>query len=585
MSQTSGTLVTRNYTSFRGVDFSNRKDEVNLYRSPDALNVWKNYKNSSGKGIETRPDIELLKEYSNTIFGLFFYVYNNENHKIVHSGTNLYDEDTIIYSSMAEHKSQFFVFNSILYIKDGRNYLVYDGNQLKDVTEEAYIPTTTISRAPSGGGTTYEDINYLTPYRINAFCSDGETLSYQLDAKNIDTENVTIWIMNEEGQKEVYTEEYEVDYTNGIVTFETAPNEPYTTGQDNVFIRFKKTVSGYADVIKNCTLLEVFDNRVFFSGNPNYPNMVYYSSLENPTYCSDLDKIAEGQDDSIVKQLVSGNNALWVFKEPSQSNTTIFYHNPTIDSEYGKIYPSSHSSISTGCVSTGINYGDTICFYSREGLEAISSDVTTEQVLAHKSSLVDAKLLNEENYNNVILEEWEGYLLTIIGNKIYLADNRQYSQINDHYEFEWYYFEFDQTITSTRVKDGVLYLCTEETKTVSGVETTYYRIYTLTDFTENREVESYWTTIADEFNYPGFQKITNKKGCEVDMEGKEITIYSKTDNNSFEFIQKYINTKGYVVPRIKKKKWKSIQIKFYSKKPFTIYSMTLESYIGSYLKR
>ena len=91
---TSGKLITRNYTGFRGVDFSNRKDEINIYRSPDALNVWKNYKNSNGKCIETRPDIELLSEYSNTIFGLFFYEVNNEDRTIVHSGTKLYDGET-----------------------------------------------------------------------------------------------------------------------------------------------------------------------------------------------------------------------------------------------------------------------------------------------------------------------------------------------------------------------------------------------------------------------------------------------------------------------------------------------------------
>ena len=42
--QISGSLVSRNYSAFRGVDFSNRKDEVSLNRSPESLNMWKNYK-------------------------------------------------------------------------------------------------------------------------------------------------------------------------------------------------------------------------------------------------------------------------------------------------------------------------------------------------------------------------------------------------------------------------------------------------------------------------------------------------------------------------------------------------------------
>ena len=574
---TSGKLITRNYTGFRGVDFSNRKDEINIYRSPDALNVWKNYKNSNGKCIETRPDIELLSEYSNTIFGLFFYEVNNEDRTIVHSGTKLYDGETEIYSNMAEHKSLYFTYNGILYIKDGTNYLKYNGTSVSNVT--GHIPTTTISRSPSGGGTKYEDVNLLNPYRKNSFCADGTSTVYQLDVENFDNEIPTVWVNDTE-----LTSGYSYDYTKGKITFTTAPTAPLTTGQDNVIIQFKKTVEGYANEIKKCTLLEVFDNRVFFSGNPDYPNYIWHSSLDDPEYCSDLDYYQEGNDDSSVKAIVNGNNALWVMKEPSQSNTTIYYHVPTIDSDYGKIYPSSHSSISTGCKTTGINFNDTICFYSENGLEAITSDITTEQTLTHKSSLVDAKLLNE-NYENMFLEEWEGYLLTIIDNKVYLADSRQYSEVNNHYEYEWYYFEFNQKIISTRVKNGVLYLCTEETKKIEGVETTLHRIYSLTGVDNTRNVESYWTTLADEFGYPEYQKITNKKGCVVDMEGKEITLYVKTDNNPFDLIKKFTNVKGYIVPRIKKKKWKSIQLKFYSKKPFQLYSSTLESYIGSYIKR
>lgn len=578
MTQTSGSLITRNYNQFRGVDFSNRKDEVNIYRSPDALNMWKNYRNSNGKCIETRPDVALLKEYSNPIFGLFFY----DSGMLVHSGTNLYDGDTLLYSSMAEHKSNYFVFNNLIYIMDGTNYLQFDGTSVTAVT--GYVPTTSISRSPLGGGVIYEDVNFLSDYRVNSFCADGENTEYHLDSQNLDNEAVHVWILNEEGQKEEVTEGFSTNYTDGIVTFETAPEVPLTDGEDNVFIRYKKTVSGYANTIKNCTLVELFDNRVFVSGNDNYPNKVWHCSLNDPTYFSDLDYYEEGEVDSKVKSMVAGNNALWVLKSPSKSNTSIFYHNPTIDSTYGKIYPSVHSSISTGCKTIGLNFNDTICFYSENGLEAITSDVTTEQVISHKSSLVDSRLLNETHYDNMILEEWEGYLLTIIDNKIYLADSRQFAQINDHYEYEWYYFELDQKITSTRVKNGVLYLATEETKKVNGVNTTYYRIYTLTN-TGDREVEAYWTTIEDEFNYPQYQKITNKKGCVVDISGEKVSIYAKTDNKEFDFIKTFSIKKGYVVPRIKKKKWKSIQLMFYSTLPFSLYSSTLESYIGSYIKR
>ena len=572
--QISGSLITRNYNGFRGVDFSNRKDEISLNRSPNALNMWKNYKSNNGKCIETRPDIELLDEYSDTIFGLFFYAFNGKTHMIVHAGDKLYQDSAVIYSNMAKNKSNFFVFNNILYIKDGEKYLRYDGTEVKEV--EGYIPTTSISRSPTGGGKIYEDVNLLNPIRKNSFCSDGASTEYVLDVESIDSDyKVRAWIDDKE------TTDFKVNYSTNKITFNNAPKEPDTPGADNVVIQFKKEVKGYRDRIDKCTLVEVFDNRVFFSGNKDYPNFLWHCSLDNPEYCSDLDYYTEGTNDSSIKAIVSGNNALWVMKEPSQTNTTIFYHNPTVDADYGKIYPSTHSSISTGCMTTGINFNDAICFFSDRGLEAISGDVTTEQVIGHKSSLVDNKLLNESKYKDMILEEWEGYLLVIVGNKVYLADSRAVVNINENTEYEWFYWEFDKNITSTYVKDGVLYLCTEE-ETRQGIK---HVIYTLTNDKNTRSVSSYWCTLADEFKYPQYQKTTNKKGCVVDMEGEEVTISAKIDNKDITKINTYKNVKGYVVPRIKKKKWKSIQLMFSSDKPFSLYSSTLEAYVGSYCKR
>ena len=588
--QVSGTLITRNYSGFRGVDFSNRKDEINLSRSPDALNMWKNYKSNNGKCIETRPDVELLEEYSDTIFGLFFYDVKGTIHKIVHSGDKLYDNgkqlnlvsntgnmSSMADTFMAKNKSNMFVMNNILYILDGSQYMRYDGTELNVV--DGYIPTTTISRSPNGGGTLYEDINLLNDVRRNSFCSDGASKEYRLDVENFDsTYPVRVWVDDKE-----LTAGFTAVPESGIIKFNTAPKEPNTPGADNVVIQFRKINEGYRDRINNCRLVEVFDNRVFFSGNPDYPNFLWHSSLDNPEYCSDLDYYTEGTNDSKIKSITSGNNAIWVMKEPSQSNTTIFYHTPTVDADYGKIYPSVHSSISTGCATTGVNFNDTICFFSERGLEAISGDVTTEQVIRHVSSLVDNRLLNESKFKEMMLEEWEGYLLVIVGNKMYLADSRAMVNINGSNEFEWFYWEFKNDITSTLVKDGVLYLCCDDVEKENGVEVIKHRIYTLTK--KDTEIEAYWSTLADEFKYPHYQKTTNKKGCVVDMEGESITISTKIDHKEVTKINDYKNTKGYIVPRIKKKKWKSIQLIFSSKRPFSLYSATLEAYVGSYVKR
>lgn len=552
-------LVTRVYSGFRGVDF--RGDEINLARSPDSLNVWKDYKEVDS--IRTRPGMELNTEFEDTVYGVFFF----NGFMLVHSGTKLYkvagDVKTVVCSDLNAAPSDSFIYNNLWYFKDGKNYLQYDGTAIKKVV--GYVPTTSIARKPAGGGTVYEDVNLLTGKRINTFLADGTSVDYYLDAKNIDTDFKPVVKVNDS-----VVSNYKVNYPMGLITFTKPPAAPKTDGQDNVSIEFKKNVKGYSDRILNCTLLQVFDNRVFFSGNKDFPNTIWHCSLDNPAYCSDLDYYHEGLDNAAVRGLVAGNNALWVFREPSQSNTTVFYHTPTVDADYGKIYPSQHSSVTTGCVGRAVNFNDDIVFFSERGMEGISGDVTTEQVVAHRSSLVDRRMVTEKDYKNMILAEWEGYLLVFIGSKVYLADSRTAFTNQDHREYEWYAWELEEKITCARNHNGVLYLGTNK------------GVYTLTD--NESAVESYWVTPKDKFKHQNMQKTTNKRGCVVEASG-DVAVYAKLEDTDFEIIGEYKNITDYFVCRIKRKKFKDLQLKFHSKTRFSLETATIECFIGGYIKR
>lgn len=555
-------MVKRVYNNFRGVDF--RGEEINLLRSPDALNVWKNYKHT--ESIETRPGMMLSLPFTDTVYGVFFY----KAQILVHSGNKLYrvsgDSREMLYEGLNEAKSNSFVYDDVFYLKDGLHYLKYDGDTIGDVV--GYIPTTTIARKPMGGGTTYEDVNMLSPYRKNSFLADGVSFSFFLDVINIDTDYVPVVTVNDEvADAGTYT----VDYAEGSITFKnTPPDAPLTDGQDNVVIQFKKAVPKYTECIQKCTLLQVFDNRVFFSGNAEFPNMVWNSSLNDPSYVSDLDYYKEGMDDAPVRGLVAGNNALWVFREPSDANTTVFYHTPSLDDEYGKVYPSTHSSITTGCVGAAVNFNDDIVFFSERGMEGISGDVTTEQAVAHRSSLVDRKMTAEAGYKDMVLAEWNGYLLVFIGKTVYLADSRAVFQNESHMEYEWFYWQIEHDVTCATVKDGILYLGTN-----SGV-------YTITD--TDSFVESYWVTPLDKFKNPNKLKTTNKRGCVGEATG-DIALYAKMEDTDFELIGTYNDIEDYFVCRIKRKKFKDLQLKFYSQTRFSLEMVSLEVFIGGYIKR
>lgn len=557
-------IINRVYSNFRGVDF--RGNEINLLRSPDSLNVWKDYRET--ESIRTRPETELNTSFTDTVYGVFFY----KGEMLVHSGTKLYkgveSVENKLYEDLNESVSNSFIYDDIWYFKDGKHYLKYDGTNITNVHDNAYIPTTTIARKPMGGGTKYEDVNMLSEYRKNSFLADGASFSFVLDVMNIDEDYVPVVTVDDEVEP---PENYTVDYAEGIITFKNnAPDKPLTDGQDNIVIQFKKAVPRYRESILKCNMLQVFDNRVFFSGNPEHPNMIWNSSLNDPSYVSDLDYYKEGMDGAAVKGLVAGNNALWVFREPSDANTTVFYHTPTLDEEYGKVYPSSHSSITTGCIGKAINFNDDIVFFSDRGMEGISGDITTEQVVAHRSSLVDRKMISELLYKDMVLAEWEGYLLVFIGNKVYLADSRAMFQNENHYEYEFFYWELKHDVICATVKDGVLYIGTK-----NGV-------YTLTD--KEADVESYWVTPLDKFKYPHRLKTTNKRGCVAEATG-DIDVYAKLEDADFELIGKYENVTDYFVSRIKRKKFKDLQLKFHSNTRFSLETVTLECFIGGYIKR
>ena len=555
-------IVSRIYGNFRGVDF--RGEEINLVRSPDCLNVWKDYKET--ESIRTRPGMALQTAFTDTVYGIYFY----KGMELIHSGTKLYKvingNVSVIFSNANAVSSNGFVYENEWYFKDGINYLKYDGETIAEVV--GYIPTTSIARKPVGGGTVYEDVNMLSPYRKNAFLSDGGSFDYYLDVRNIDSDFVPEVTVD---GTVVDHAEYTVDYLEGKITFiNYAPDAPLTDGQDNIIIKFKKTVSGYKENILHCNLLQVFDNRVFFSGNKDYPNVVWHCSLNDPSYVSDLDYYREGLDSAQVRGLVAGNNALWVFREPSSANTTVFYHTPTLDDTYGKIYPSTHSSVTTGCIGKAINFNDDIVFFSERGMEGISGDVTTEQVVAHRSSLVDRKMTAEPSYKDMILEEWEGYLFVFIGSKVYLADSRTAFTNENHIEYDWFYWDLGKEITCTCVQDGVLYLGTND------------GVYTLSDM--NANVESYWVTPKDKFKHPHKLKTSNKRGCVAEATG-DISVYAKLEDTDFELIGSYENVTDYFVSRIKRKKFKDIQLKFHSNTRFSLETVTLECFIGGYIKR
>lgn len=597
------TPIKRLYSNLAGVDFTNDPSKVQLNRSPNCTNMWKNYSSTQGECVETRPGLIFLENFKDNFNGMYIYGVESER-AIVHAGQKLYEwygfpslGYKVLYEKMNNKKSSMTVFEDKLYINDGKNYLVYDGENVNDVSELAFVPTTTIARNPIGGGELYQDVNVLTGKRKNTFVADGNSKEYYLDTILLDSDGeVKVWI------NDIETTDFTVNKALGKVTFNNAPTAPDTAGQANVVIEFSKSGTDYITRISECTLNLAFDNRIFFTGNPKFRNAIFHCELRNPAYISDLSYYQDGTSDSMIKSMTVGNNILWVFKESSQQNDTIFYHVPSIDSESGKIYPSKQGNISTGCVAKCINFNDDIVFVSKQGIEGIGTNINEEQILSHRSSLIDAKFVNENNFDELELCEWAGYLLCLVDGNIYLADSRQKFQGINGYEYEWYYWKFGQDIgkiTILKEYKGNLYAGTEKGN-----------VFKFDGTNDNgNTIYSCWTMPNDVFGNENHLKTTNKRGgvakiktipngqikVSVGTDKKDemlVTTYSATgfDFSNIDFSNFAFTTKNnsYVVYKIKQKKFTELVLKFYSDeldKPFGLYDAMIEAYQGSYIKR
>jgi hypothetical protein len=133
-----------------------------------------------------------------------------------------------------------------------------------------------------------------------------------------------------------------------------------------------------------------------------------------------------------------------VLKGDTQQDGSVYFHTPNQTGEdlTPVVYPSTQGLNGIGCLGACINYLDDPVFISSLGVEGVAQlSVRLERCVEHRSSLIDAKLVNLD-LNNAVLEEWNGYLVVLVDGKIFLADARQKcaSDIGTT-QYEWYYLE------------------------------------------------------------------------------------------------------------------------------------------------
>lgn len=200
------------------------------------------------------------------------------------------------------------------------------------------------------------------------------------------------------------------------------------------------------EAILGCTVSEIFDGRVFLSGNPKLPNTVFFSQRQDTEvgstlYFPSLSYFNDGIGGYPVTSLLSANGMLAVFKSGDDGSGSIFYHSPsqTDDNLMPKLYPVAYVHSGIGGIGASYNFMDDPVFISKAGLSALEkATISYDRSIACRSHNVNYDLLKEDP-KRIILTEWCGYLAVCAGENIYLADSRtSFRHKTGNLEYEWY---------------------------------------------------------------------------------------------------------------------------------------------------
>ena len=428
-------IFTTGYVRFRGVDMSTDPALIDRSRAAEAVNLI----SDSGGFPEKRVGFKTVKTLPGRINGLFRTVIGDIEHLIAHSGGSFYrfaedeGEPELLYSGAADEKSFALNFGGKLWILTGSEFLCFDGEEMRAVSEIAYAPTTVISASPSGGGEAFEAVNLLTPKRKNSFLGDGESVDYYLDAQNIDSvEGVYV-----DG---VEVSDYTADLEAGKVTFATPPGESAVTGEDNVLIAFSKTVEGYAEAINKCRFAAMYGfggdegERMFFAGNPDHKNVDWHCGIHapdyavDPTYVPDTSFAWVGSDENPINAYLRFGQYLAIIKGENAQDASVFLRACGLDASGKAVFPIEQGCVGVGCLSpfSAANLLGEPLFLSKNGVYGlVSADVDNFCALQNRSFYADAGLRAEPDLEDAVAAVWDGrYILAVNGN-CYVLDGRQ----------------------------------------------------------------------------------------------------------------------------------------------------------------
>lgn len=426
--------VTATYENLKGVDFSCDATLVDRSRSPYCVNMMPDESKSPVK----RPGWKTHYRLDGVVHNIWFCTLKGKKYMLCHCGDKIYslgDETKVLKENVTDGKgSGFYAIKGDeggFYILTSGEYLLFDGEKITAVADDAYVPLVAMAKSPSGDGESYEDINLISSKRKEGFIGTDSDFVYQLGCDEIQLVD-KVEIKQEDGSMKQLVEntDYTADLVLGKITF-VQEHPAALVGEDNIFVTYTKETEGYKEKIEKCTFSTQFglggENRVFLSGNPDCRERDFWSEVYNPAYFPDLNYSIVGNGQTAVMGYLKLGEYLGIVKEGNGQDTSLFLRQVYDDNGKARFTVkggiSGVGAVSQNCFAV---LGDEPLFLSDRGVFAVASSViTSERVLANRSYQVDARLTKEKNLHKAVACVWkEFYILSVNGN-CYVMDSRQ----------------------------------------------------------------------------------------------------------------------------------------------------------------
>lgn len=364
---------------------------------------------------------------------------------------------------------------------------------------------------PVVSGTQFEGYNLLSGALRTAFTTDGKAHEFKLPLDNLTMNNgespaveytgtdgtVTRWesfsntMFYAQASAEIGGETVTVKLyrRSGIIEFSTGVDTPYPLPgsiSNNLIVTAWKTDPEATKKIANMQFATWFGGdrsginggtRLFVSGNPDHPNLVHWSDINNPLYFPENNYAYIGESSQKVTGFGKQTDILVIFKEHEIYSAEYVSGNTytaqdVIDGKVvdvtanAAVFPITpiNSGIGCDCPNTIQLCNNRLIWATSDGAVygLMAANQASERNVRKLSAMIESRLKAEDRYllKSALSCDVDGHYMLFVWNRVYLLDYmdgvfQYYATYSDERKAQrnmsWYCWEFPKECTPAAV--------------------------------------------------------------------------------------------------------------------------------------